>query len=557
MTKRIFRSMALASLAALLAALVMVMGVLYSYFTRAQWQQLRVETTLASQGIAVGGQAYLESLAGGEYRITWIDADGTVLYDTDSEAAAMENHSQRQEVQQALASGWGESHRYSQTLLQKLFYVAQRLPDGTVVRLSCAQSSVLQLLMELAVPAAAVILLALMFSLLLARRLAAKVVEPLNHVDLDAPLENVDCDELTPLLRRIYLQQRQLKDQEETLSLRRREFDAVTASMNEGLVLLDAHGAILSINGAAKRILNTEDACKGCSLLTVNRSPVLQMLVETALAGQHGEQVLDLQGRDYQLNTTPVFYGGAVSGAVLLIFDVTEKNSAERMRREFTANVSHELRTPLHTISGCAELLCAGLVKPEDTGEFQKKIYAESQRMIRLVEDIINLSRLDEGAQDMERREADLYALTKEAVEALADAAARAQVTVTLSGETAVLTGIPQLLSGIVTNLCDNAIKYNRPAGKVEVTVENGEDTVTLRVRDSGIGIPPEHQSRIFERFYRVDKSRSKAVGGTGLGLSIVKHAAIIHGAKIDLESTPGVGTTITVRFPKSGGAES
>lgn len=553
MTKRIFRSIALVALSVLLATSALAMGVLYSYFSRVQWDQLRVETNLAAQGIAAGGEAYFAGLPAGEHRITWIDADGTVLYDTAGAAAAMENHLNREEVKEALSAGWGEASRQSETLLQHLFYAAKRLPDGSVVRLSCAQDSVVRLVLDMVPPLLAILLLVLGLSLALARRVARKAVEPLNHMNLDDPLSNEDCDELTPLLRRIHSQQQELKDQAQTLARRQEEFDTVTTSMNEGLVLLDAHGAILSINGAARRILDAQGECKGESLLTLNRSLAVQELLQSALEGRRSEQVVALQGRDYQLDTTPVFYEEAVSGAVLLIFDVTEKNSAELMRREFTANVSHELRTPLHTISGCAELLCSGLVKPADTAEFQHKIYAESQRMIRLVEDIINLSRLDEGAQDMERQAVDLYALAREAVESLASAAEKAHVTVALTGSAAVLTGIPQLLSGIVVNLCDNAIKYNRPGGRVDVRVETQGDTVTLRVKDTGIGIPPEHQARVFERFYRVDKSRSKAVGGTGLGLSIVKHSAMIHNAKLELESTPGIGTTITLRFPQNG----
>ena len=553
MTKRIFRSIALVALSVLLATSALAMGVLYSYFSRVQWDQLRVETNLAAQGIAAGGEAYFAGLPAGEHRITWIDADGTVLYDTAGAAAAMENHLNREEVKEALSTGWGEASRQSETLLQHLFYAAKRLPDGSVVRLSCAQDSVVRLVLDMVPPLLAILLLVLGLSLALARRVARKAVEPLNHMNLDDPLSNEDCDELTPLLRRIHSQQQELKDQAQTLARRQEEFDTVTTSMNEGLVLLDAHGAILSINGAARRILDAQGECKGESLLTLNRSLAVQELLQSALEGRRSEQVVALQGRDYQLDTTPVFYEEAVSGAVLLIFDVTEKNSAELMRREFTANVSHELRTPLHTISGCAELLCSGLVKPADTAEFQHKIYAESQRMIRLVEDIINLSRLDEGAQDMERQAVDLYALAREAVESLASAAEKAHVTVALTGSAAVLTGIPQLLSGIVVNLCDNAIKYNRPGGRVDVRVETQGDTVTLRVKDTGIGIPPEHQARVFERFYRVDKSRSKAVGGTGLGLSIVKHSAMVHNAKLELESTPGIGTTITLRFPQNG----
>lgn len=550
MTKRIFRSIAAVALAVFLAALALILGVLYSYFSQVQQDRLKVEVTLAAQGIAVSGENFFENLDDHGYRITWIGADGTVLHDTDSDASSMANHMAREEVVQAMGKGYGQSVRYSETVLERQFYAAKQLPDGTVVRISCAQSSVVSLLLGMAVPILMVILLAMALSFLLARKVAAKVVEPLNHLDLEEPLANEECDELAPLLHRIAAQQRQLRAQEETLCRRREEFDAVTASMNEGLVLLDSKGRVLSINGAARRILNLGDGAVGQDLLTLDRSLTVQELLSAALSGQHDEQLLTLEGRSYQVDATPVYYEEAVSGAVLLIFDATEKLGAEQMRREFTANVSHELRTPLHTISGCAELLCSGLVKPLDIDQFHNQIYTESQRMIRLVEDIINLSRLDEGAQGMERREVDLYALVKEAVAALVEPAKKAQVTMTLTGENAVVSGIPQLLSGIVTNLCDNAVKYNRPGGSVTVDVAKSAEAVILTVSDTGIGIPPEHQARVFERFYRVDKSRSKAVGGTGLGLSIVKHAAMIHHARIDLTSALGEGTTITVRFP-------
>ena len=549
MTKRIFRSIALVALGVFLAALGLILGVLYSYFSQVQQDQLKTESALAAQGIAVSGRAFFEELDSRSCRITWVDGDGTVLYDTDSDPASMVNHLEREEVQEAMARGYGESVRYSETLLERQFYAARRLPDGSVVRVSCAQSSVFRLLLGMAPPLMMVVLLALALSLWLARRVAAKVVEPLNHLDLEEPLANENCDELAPLLHRIAIQQRQLRTQEETLRRRREEFDAVTASMSEGLVLLDHKGTVLSINGAAQRSLGLDGGAEGRDLVLLDRS--LAHPVAQALGGAHGEALAERQGRTYQVDANPVFYGEALSGAVLLVVDVTEKVGAERMRREFTANVSHELRTPLHTISGSAELLCSGLVKAEDTDQFHRRIYQESQRMIRLVEDIINLSRLDEGAGDMERREVDLYALAGESVAALEDAARRAEVTLSLTGEACVIRGIPELLRGIAANLCDNAIKYNRPGGKVEVRVENGPDAAVLTVADTGIGIPPEHQARVFERFYRVDKSRSKAVGGTGLGLSIVKHAVMIHGGKISLESALGRGTTITIRFPK------
>lgn len=552
MTKRIFRSIALVALAVFLAAMTLIHGVLYSYFSRVQRQQLRTEVLLTAQGISIGGEDYLKGLGSQGFRITWVAEDGSVLFDTDSDAAFMANHLEREEIRQALSIGYGESSRYSETIMQRQFYAAQRLDDGTVVRVSRAQSTALYLLLGMAPPMAMVIFLALLLSLILARRVSAMTVEPLNHLDLEDPLSNENCDELSPLLHRISTQQRQLRAQEETLLRRQQEFDTVTTNMSEGLVLLDPRGTVLSINHAARGILSAGEDAVGRDLLTLERSLSLQDLLSAALTGQHTEQLVRLGGRDYQMDASPVLSGESVSGAVLLIIDVTEKLGAEQMRREFTANVSHELRTPLHTISGSAELLCSGLVRAEDVEQFHRGIYTESQRMIRLVEDIINLSRLDEGAQDMERRDVDLFALAQEILSALAETADRAGVTLTLTGASAPLHGIPQLLSGILSNLCSNSVKYNRPGGYVTVDVRPAPTQVILTVADNGIGIPAEHQSRVFERFYRVDKSRSKAVGGTGLGLSIVKHAAMIHNAKIDLSSTPGEGTVITVSFPLS-----
>ena len=550
MTKRIFRSISAVSLIVLLAALVLILGFLYSYFSQAQQEQLRIETALAAQGVAQQGTDYLDGLDTRGLRMTWIDSDGNVLYDSQSDAGNMENHLEREEVAQALESGFGESARYSTTMMERLLYAAQRLPDGTVLRLASTQNSVLTILLGMLQPLCIVIALALLLSLLLASRVSKKIVQPLNEINLENPLSNEGYDELSPLLRRIDSQQRQLQKQKQALQRSRDEFDAVTGSMNEGLVLLTAGGVILSINRTAAHLLNAGADCVGRDVLTVNRSLELQEVVRRAQAGQKAEKMVELGGGSYQLDASPVMSDGAVSGVALLLFDVSERERAEQMRREFTANVSHELKTPLHTISGCAELLKDGLVKPEDEHRFNEQIYTEAQRMIALVEDIIRLSRLDEGAGEMEKEKTDLCALAAAAVQSLEPQAQAADVTLAFSGAPAELCGVPQLLSGIVYNLCDNAIKYNRPGGRVDVRVEKQSGAVVLAVSDTGIGIPQEHQSRVFERFYRVDKSRSKAAGGTGLGLSIVKHAAMLHNASIDLQSTPGQGTTIVVRFP-------
>ena len=552
MTKRIFHSIFVVALAVFLASLTLIMGALYSYFSQVQRTQLKNQTALAAQAVSHEGLDYLEELDLGDCRVTWISADGTVIYDSTADQSGMENHLERQEIRQALASGFGESTRYSSTLMDQTVYAAQLLPDGTVLRLSIAQYSLFTLIIAMSRSICLVILVAVALSLWLAHRLSKYVVQPLNQLNLDDPLSNAEYEELTPLLNRISSQQLQLKGQANELKRKQREFDTVTNHMNEGLVLMNEHFNVLTMNPAAARILGLSRPFVGVNFTTLNHADVLEPLLNTALVGNHGEDIVSLPLGDYQIDASPVKSGGKVSGMVLLMFDVTQKRRAEAQRREFTANVSHELKTPLHSISGYAELLKSGMVRPEDVPEFSEKIYTEAQRMVRLVEDILKLSRLDEGADGMTREQTDLYTLAQDAVQELQQAARKAGITLTLAGESCPMEGFPQLLSGIVTNLCTNAIKYNHPGGKAEVTVQNSPSEVTLIVSDTGIGISPEHQERIFERFYRVDKSHSKAVGGTGLGLSIVKHAVLIHNAKIDLRSMEGLGTTITVHFPKT-----
>ena len=464
----------------------------------------------------------------------------------------MENHLEREEVQEALETGYGESERFSSTLLEKSLYSAEKLPDGSVLRLSMIQNSVLTLILGMLQPVCVIIVIALILSLVLASRLSKKIVQPLNDLDLDDPLGNEGYDELSPLLLRLHSQQKQLKRQAGELQRRQDEFTAITDSMSEGLMLLNPKCTILSINRAAVSLLDTDDFCIGKNILTVNRSLALQEILSSAIGGKQSQKIIDIHDGHYQASASPVMSGNAVSGIALLIFDVTERENSEQMRREFTANVSHELRTPLHSISGYAELLKNGMVKSGDVKPVATKIYDEAQRMVRLVEDIINLSHLDEGAEDMIKEEVDLYDIVRSTIESLSPEAEAAGVTVSFSGQHVAVNGISQLLSGIVYNLCDNAIKYNRQGGSVSVSLSSDEKDAVLTVSDTGIGIPAEHQQRIFERFYRVDKSHSKEVGGTGLGLSIVKHAAKIHDAKIKLSSVPDQGTEITVILPKS-----
>lgn len=552
MTKRIFRSVCIVAVAVLLASLTLVMGVLYDYFSGSQEEQLKNQTVLAAQGIENEGAGYFDGLKSEDLRITWIDKDGKVLFDNRTDASSMENHLEREEVREAVESGYGTSARYSETLTEKSLYSAKKLSDGSIVRLSVSQYSVITLFLGMLRPVLFIALLAVILALVLAYRLSKNIVTPLNKLDLDAPLSNEVYEELSPLLQRMDAQQKQLKSQAKELERKREEFEAATANMSEGLVVLNEQGEILSVNRTASDILGTSDACLGKDILSVNGSAEMQEMLRQARTGENAEITVSVGGRDFRFNASPVVTEKKVAGIALLIFDITEKEKAEQMRREFTANVSHELKTPLHTISGYAELLANGMVEEKDTAEFSQKIYAEAQRMIRLVEDIIRLSNLDEGATELAREEADLLKIAEKAVESLAPAAEKENVSVEFSGEKAEFSGIPQLLSAIVYNLTDNAIKYNHSGGKVFVSVTNIPDGVLLSVKDTGIGIPKDQQERVFERFYRVDKSHSKEVGGTGLGLSIVKHAAKLHGAKITLESEPGKGTEIAVLFPKN-----
>lgn len=549
MTKRIFRATLLVGVAVLIASLTLVMGALYSYFGRVQESQLRDELSLAVVGVEQNGTDYLRKLRSDQYRITWLRADGAVLYDTQADAESMENHAQRQEVQQALATGEGESSRYSDTLLQKTVYYAKRLPDGTVLRLSAIRVTTGVLVLNMLQPILLVLAAALILSGVLASRLARRITEPLNRLDLEHPLENDTYEELAPLLRRMEHQRRQIDRQMDELRRRSEEFEQITGSMNEGLVLLDEAGVILSINPAARRLLDAAENCVGQDLLTVDRDMALSDALRQAAEQGHSEFRGQRNGREYQFDVTRIQSEGRMAGTVLLVFDVTERAFAERNRREFTANVSHELKTPLQGIIGSAELLENGLVKQEDVPRFIGHIRSEAQRLVTLIGDIIRLSQLDEG-EPMPAEPVELLALAREAAESLQSAAAARNVTITVEGEPVALTGVRRLLYEIVFNLCDNAIKYNTDGGRVQVTVTKENETAAVTVRDTGIGIPPDQQDRVFERFYRVDKSHSKASGGTGLGLSIVKHAVQYHHGAIHLQSEVGKGTEIRVTFP-------
>ena len=551
MTKKIFQSILLVAGAVLLASLLIIMGFLYDYFGGVEENQLRDELSLAAAAVEDGGTDYLSQLTADRYRLTWIAADGSVLYDTRTDAESLENHASRAEVSQALTTGTGESTRYSSTLMEKTMYYAQRLADGTVLRISISRATVGMIAVGMIQPLLIVLIVALILSGLLARRLSRRIVDPLNSLDLEHPLDNDAYEELSPLLKRIHRQHVEIQTQLRELHERTDEFTQITGSMREGLVLLDEHGSILSINAAAQALFGADAQCVGRDFLTIERSHELSAAIQAAVADGHSEVRAERAGRVYQFDISRITSDGKFLGTVILAFDITEQEFAERNRREFTANVSHELKTPLQGIIGSAELIENGMVKPDDLPRFVGHIHAEAARLVTLIDDIIRLSQLDEG-DAMPTEPVDLLAVSQEAAENLQDAAAARGVTVGVTGQPAVLPGVRRLISEIVYNLCDNAIKYNRDGGRVDVTVAADADGSSITVADTGIGIAPEHQGRVFERFYRVDKSHSKASGGTGLGLSIVKHAVQYHHGRIELESTPGTGTTIRVVFPNA-----
>ena len=544
MTKRIFRSIVIVATLVLFVCFGVTLGVLYSHYSDLQWQQLGNELTIAQNGLEQYGEDYLDALSKGSFRFTWIEKSGTVLHDTQTSYETMDNHADREEIKEAFAYGTGESQRYSNTLTTKMLYKAVKLQDGSVLRISAAQDSVLALLLEVLFPLVLIYVIAIAVSLMLARRMANRIVNPLNDLDLDNPLSCNTYDEISPLLHRIEKQNKQISAQVAQLKEKTDQFEQTTSSMSEGLVLLDSEGKILSINPAAARLFETSKACVGLDFLVVDRSQAMSGGVKQALAKQHCDFHITKHGSEYQIGISPIVSGNRLLGAVVLAFDVTEQVNAQRNRQEFTANVSHELKTPLQSILNSAQLLQSGLVKPEDMQKFTGYICSEAERLLQLINDIIRLSQLDEG-EEYPKENVELYQVCSQVLQTLIPAADSRNITVELLGEHTVITGVRQLAYELIYNLCDNAIRYNKDGGKVTVTV--GKDSIT--VKDTGIGIPKEHQARIFERFYRVDKSHSRETGGTGLGLSIVKHAAQQLGAIIELESEPNIGTTVIVKF--------
>ena len=548
MTKRIFRAILTVALTVLLASLVLIVGVLHGYFQDRVLDELSSRTAYIALGVEHEGVEYLEDGFPNDCRVTWVGADGAVLWDNREDSTRMENHADRPEVHEALLLGKGHAARYSDTLAQKTLYYALRLSDGSVLRVSDTQYSVWMLVLQALQPVALVMVLAFCLALWLAGRLARQLVEPINAMDLNDPGEEIGYEELAPLVGKLRSQKRQISRQMEDLRRSREEFAAITENMSEGLLIIDRETRVLSYNAAALRLLDALTPVEENSVLSLNREPGFRRCVEEALTGRRREELLEREDTCCRVLANPVEQDGAVTGAVLIVLDVTEKERREALRREFTANVSHELKTPLTAILGTAEILENGMVKPEDIPHFAGNIRREAQRLIGLVNDIIKLSRLDEGDTAAPWEMVDLHAMAEEVLRQLAPAAEKQRVTMTVEGSVGPVRGVPQIIEEIIYNLCDNAIAYNKPGGSVRVTLTSTPEGERVTVADTGIGIPPELRERVFERFYRVDKSHSG--GGTGLGLSIVKHGAAYLGACIELDSELGKGSIFTLTFP-------
>lgn len=548
MTKKIFRSIIAVAMVVLLASLFIAITFLYNYFNKSQVSQLKEELSLASTSVDKVGIEYFDNFNSPVFRFTLIDDDGEVLYDSQATAEDMENHLEREEIIEALESGYGSSARYSSTLTEKTFYEAIRLESGKVLRISVSQVTVGALIISMLPAICVIALISVVVALLLSRKMAKSIVKPLNELDLENPAENDTYEELAPILTKINKQHKQIIQQMRELRQKSDEFEQITASMNEGLVLLDKKGMILSINAAAKKLFGADEMAIGHDFLALDRSADMSHAIEKAFNGKKAELREERNGSEYQFIINHTESDGKMIGVVILCFDITETAFAERTRKEFTANVSHELKTPLQSIIGSAELLENGLVKPEDTKRFVGNIKNEATRLVLLINDIIRLSQLDEDSETV-TESVDLYDITNEVIELLTVSASKKQVELYLNGESCVMNGVRRYLYEIIYNLCDNAIRYNKDGGKVMIDLKNKGSNIVLSVSDTGIGIPVEHQNRIFERFYRVDKSHSKETGGTGLGLSIVKHAVAYHGGTIKLESKVGEGTIITVEF--------
>ena len=536
----------------LAVGLAAVMGILYSNFDGQMRKELSKEAAYLAYGVEQQGLDYLKNIKDKSARITYIDQDGTVLFDNKADVSEMKNHSDRTEFQKAEKYGAGESSRYSDTLSEKTIYYALRLKDGTVLRVSGTQDSVLALVENLIFPLCGLLCLMLILSGIMASAISKRIVKPINELDLEHPEENQIYEELSPLLSKIHRQNREIQNQLELAKQQQQEFSLITENMQEGLIVIDKYTMILSANSSAWNLFRMDKVRQGESVYCLDRAENFRHAIEHVLEGEHEELVLKLNGSDIQLIANPVVRGQKTGGAVILLVDVTEKLERENLRREFSANVSHELKTPLTSISGFAEIIQGGFVKDEDIPKFAGRIYKESQRLLQLVEDVIQISQLDEEKTPYIWEPVDVYQVCKNAFDSLKEKAYKMNVHLYICGESMKMEAIRTLLEEAVYNVCDNAIKYNRNDGSVSIFLEQTAQEVQIVVKDTGIGIPREDQDRVFERFYRVDKSHSKEIGGTGLGLSIVKHAVSTLDGSVGLRSEVGSGTEICMKFPKT-----
>lgn len=552
MTKKIFKSTVLVSASVLILGIAFVLGILYQYFGKQLDTELAREASYLAYGVEQQGEEYLQQLKNTDSRITYIGEDGTVIYDNEADAAEMENHKDREEFQEALATGAGEAQRMSSTLSEKTVYYAKRLSDNSVLRVSSTQYSAFALVLQLIQPVLCIIFVMLILAGVFASKIAGKIVEPINELDLEKPDENEVYEEVAPLLGKINRQNRQIRTQLEEARRNQEEFSIITENMQEGLLVIDSYTMILSGNSSAWKIFQVDKPGTGRSVYSLDRNEDFRKVIETVLEGKHGSALLHLDNEFVQLIANPVNRDGKTVGAVLLLMNETEKVQRENLRREFSANVSHELKTPLTSISGFAEIIQDGFVKEEDVKKFAGRIYKEAQRLIQLVEDTIRISQLDEGENPYEWENIDLYTVAKDVCGNLNEAAKKKNVHLYIEGERLICRTVRPILEEILYNLCDNGIKYNKDNGIVSILIKDLGNEVQLSVEDNGIGIPREDRKRVFERFYRVDKSHSKEIGGTGLGLSIVKHGVTFLGGTLNLVSEVDKGTEITVTLPKN-----
>lgn len=556
MNKKIFRSSLLTVCLVLAATIALIMGLLFHFFEKQIQKELANEAGFLAHALENEGAGYFDSFdnknnrLAGNNRITWIDENGTVLFDSRADVSELDNHADRDEIKTAMKEGKGMSTRYSKTLTEKTVNYAIRLSDGSILRVSTEQYTVVTILMGMLQPILFIMFVALILTLVLSARISKAIIEPINKLDLEIPENNDTYEELTPLLRKIADQKETIGEQLADARKKQKEFNLITENMSEGFLVIDADANLLTYNSAALNLLEITPPADR-SVLLFCRTKEFRGVISDVLSGIKAENTMVREERSYSLIANPVYEKESVIGAVVVILDITEREKRDMLRREFTANVSHELKTPLTSISGFAELMKAGDVLENDVTDFSKSIYDEAQRLITLVNDIIKISELDGQSIPYEKETVDLYELSKEVIGRLEKEADKKNITFHLIGGRAEIIGVHKILEEMLYNLCDNAIKYNKENGTVDVLVNQTGDGVNVIVRDTGIGIPISHQDRVFERFYRVDKSHSKKVGGTGLGLAIVKHGALYHHAKLSLESTVDVGTVVTIAFSK------